>query len=177
MKKLIKSSLAIVVSTLLLSSCAQKIPKGAVVVRPFEKEKYLGKWFEIARMDYYFERNMNDVTATYTVKSDGSIRVENRGYNGVTKKWKEAVGKAKLAGAADEGKLKVSFFGPFYASYNVIAIDDAYRHALVAGKNLDYLWLLSRESTMPEPIKQKYLKIAQSIGYDTSKLIWVKHVK
>lgn len=66
-------------------------------------------------------------------------------------------------------------FRPFYASYNVIALDDNYQYALIAGKNLDYLWILSRSKTIPEEIKSSYLKIAKEIGYDTSKLIWVKH--
>jgi apolipoprotein D and lipocalin family protein len=173
MKKLI---LAIPLVAIMLNSCV-KIPKGAQAVTPFEKERYLGKWYEIARLDYYFERNLNNVTANYSSKKDGIIKVENRGYNIITKKWKEAVGKAKLAGAPDEGKLKVSFFGPFYAGYTVIAIDDAYTYALIAGNSLDYLWILSRKTTIPDAIKELYLKKAQDIGYDTSKLIWVEHSK
>lgn len=154
-----------------LNSCAG-IPKGAVAVKPFDKEKYLGKWYEIARMDFRFERNMNQVTAEYSNNEDGSVKVYNRGYNYVTKEWKQAIGKAKFKGSPDEARLKVSFFGPFYSAYNVIALDDEYKYALVAGKNLKYLWILSRETTLPEAIKNQYLDIASGLGYDTSALIW-----
>jgi apolipoprotein D and lipocalin family protein len=151
------------------------IPKGAVAVKPFDKEKYLGKWFEIARMDFKYERNMNNVTATYSLNKNGTIRVENRGYETVKKEWKTAIGKARFIGVTDEARLKVSFFGPFYGAYNVIALDDKYKYALVAGKDLRYLWILSRETTIPEEVKQKYLELAKGIGYDIAALIWVEH--
>lgn len=120
-----------------LFSCSS-IPKGANPVSPFEKEHYLGLWYEIARKDFKFERNLNNTTAEYSLNEDGSIKVVNRGYN-------------------------------------VIALDVDYRYALVAGKNLDLLWILSRETTIPVDIKDKYLQIAKEIGYDTSDLIWVEH--
>lgn len=151
------------------------IPHGAVAVKPFDKEKYLGKWFEIARMDFRFERNLKNVTAEYSLKGNGTIRVDNRGFDYSTKEWKHAVGKAKLAGNPDEARLKVSFFGPFYSAYNVIALDEEYKYALVAGKNLKYLWILSRETTIPENIKQLYLGKAQSLGYQTNDLVWTGH--
>lgn len=157
-----------------LYSC-KTIPQGAQAVKPFDKDKYLGKWYEIARLDFRYEKNLNNTTANYSLNDDGTIKVVNRGYNYIENKDKEATGKAKFVGSTDEAKLKVSFFGPFYAGYNVIAIDDEYKYALVAGRNLDYLWLLSRETTMPESVKQLYLKKAEELGYDTSKLIWVEH--
>jgi apolipoprotein D and lipocalin family protein len=147
-----------------IGSCTS-IPKGAVAVKPFDIDKYLGKWYEIARMDFRFERK------------NGSIKVDNRGYNYVTGEWKQAIGKAKPAGEPTEARLKVSFFGPFYSGYNVIALDNEYKYALVAGKNLSYLWILSRETTVPDEIKSSYLKIAQDLGYDISSLIWVEHDK
>ena len=156
-----------------LRSCAS-IPEGAVAIKPFDKEKYLGKWFEIARMDFRFERNLNNVTANYSIKENGNIKVDNRGFDYVTREWKQAVGKAKLAGDPDEAKLKVSFFGPFYSGYNVIALDDQYKYALVAGQNLKYLWFLSRETTMPESTKQSYLNIAKGLGYNVSTLVWTE---
>jgi apolipoprotein D and lipocalin family protein len=174
MKKLIISILSAMFGIITFGGC-ETIPKGAVAVRPFEKEKYLGKWYEIARFDFYFERDLNNVTATYSLKPNGSIKVLNRGYNYKTMNWKEALGKAKPAGLADEGKLKVSFFGPFYSAYNIIALDKEYKYALVAGKNLDYLWILAREKSIPDNIRQEYLQIAQSIGFDTSTLIWTEH--
>jgi len=157
-------------------SCTS-IPKGAVAVKPFDIEKYLGKWYEIARMDFRFERDLNNVTANYSRNDNGTIKVDNQGYNYVTKEWKQAIGKAKPAGQPDEARLKVSFFGPFYSAYNVIALDSEYKYALVAGKNLKYLWILSRETTVPESIKNSYLKIAQDLGFDIAALIWVEHDK
>lgn len=85
------------------------------------------------------------------------------------------MGKAKFVGDENKAQLKVSFFGPFYSGYNVIALDADYRYALVAGKDLDLLWILSRETMVPEEIKDQYLQLAEEIGYDTSDLIWVEH--
>lgn len=160
------------------NSCSKSsIPAGASAVSSFQKEKYLGKWYEIARMDFKFEKNLNNTTAEYSVREDGKIKVDNKGYNYVKKEWSQAIGKAKFAGTEDVAMLKVSFFGPFYAGYNVIALDKDYKYALVAGDSLKYLWILSREKTIPEDIKAEYLKIADEIGYKTSDLVWVEHDK
>ena len=137
-------------------SCAT-IPRGARAVEPFDSEKYLGKWFEIARFDFRFEKNLDSTTAEYSMNGDGSIRVVNRGYDYVKENWKQAVGRAKFKGAPDRAQLLVSFFGPFYAGYNVIALDGDYRYALVAGQSLSYLWILSRERTIPEDVKARFL--------------------
>lgn len=161
---------------LTFSSCVA-IPKGAKAVKPFDKNKYLGTWHEIARMDFKFEKGLEQVTATYSLINESTIRVDNKGYSIKDKKWKESIGKAEFAGDPSEGRLKVSFFGPFYAGYNVIAIDPDYRYALIAGNNLNYLWLLSREKTMPDAIKEKYLSQARYLGYDTDKLVWTKQDK
>jgi apolipoprotein D and lipocalin family protein len=151
------------------------IPRGAKAVSPFDVEKYLGKWYEIARLDYKFEKYLNNVTATYSLNENGSIRVDNKGYNYQSRQWKESVGKAKFVGSSDVGRLKVSFFGPFYAGYNVIAVDDDYQYALVAGDNLNYMWMLSRETTIPDHIRENYLELAQQIGFETGELIWTDH--
>ena len=165
-----------VITIAALSSC-RSIPKGAVAVKPFDSKKYLGKWYEIARFDFRFEKNLNNTTANYSLNNDGTIKVVNKGFNFKTNEWKESVGKAKFVSAPDEAKLKVSFFGPFYSGYNVLAIDPAYEYALIAGKNLDYLWLLSRKTIMPQKIKDDYLAIAKDLGYDINKLVWVQHNK
>jgi len=159
-----------------LFSCAT-IPKGAVAVKPFQKERYLGKWYEIGRMDFKFEKDLNNTTAEYSLNDDGTIRVINKGYNTKKEKWKQAIGKAKFIEEENIAMLKVSFFGPFYSGYNVIAIDDEYRYALVCGKSLKYLWILSREISIPMKIKEEYLKIAKEIGYHTTDLLWVEHDK
>jgi apolipoprotein D and lipocalin family protein len=159
--------------SIVLNSCIS-IPKEATAVTPFEKEKYLGTWYEIARMDFHFERNLNNTTANYSMNPDGSIKVDNRGFNYKTKEWKQAIGKARFVNDIHLARLKVSFFGPFYGGYNVIALDTTYQYALVAGNNLKYLWILSRKKTIPENVKLNYLKIARDVGYKTSSLIWVQ---
>jgi apolipoprotein D and lipocalin family protein len=160
---------------LFVTGACARIPEGAEVIKPFDADRYLGKWYEIARFDFRFERNLNNTTAEYSLNVDGSIKVVNRGYDYVQNKWKQANGKAKFRGSRQKAALKVSFFGPFYASYNVIMLDPGYKYALVAGKNLDYLWILAREKTIPEEIKESYLAKAREIGFDLNRLIWVKH--
>lgn len=155
-----------------LNSCVS-IPRKARAVAPFELDHYLGKWYEIARMDYRFERNLSEVTAIYAKKDEKYIWVINRGYDDNKKKWKQSIGRA-AAVVPGTGRLKVSFFGPFFAGYNVIAIDPDYQYALVAGNDLDYLWLLSRDKTMPDKVMHRYLHIAERIGYDIEKLIWTR---
>ena len=171
-----KKTILIIIVLFALYSCSS-IPKGAVAVRPFDVNKYTGKWYEIARMDFRFERNLNNTTATYSINPDGSVKVDNQGFNYKTQEWKRATGKAKFRGDKDLARLKVSFFGPFYSGYNVIALDPEYKYALIAGKNLSYLWILSRETTVPDEVKQNYLKIAGDLGYKTEDLIWVEHDK
>lgn len=167
--------MAVGIGTALALHSRKSIPKGAVPVKPFNKNKYMGKWYEIARLDFRFEKGLNNTTAFYSINEDGSIKVVNSGYNPETDQVEQTVGKATFIGSPDEARLKVSFFGPFYSGYNVIAIDPDYKYALVAGKNLNYLWLLSRETSMPEDIMQSYLLKARNLGYDTSKLVWVEH--
>ncbi len=157
-------------------SCST-IPKSAVAVKPFDKERYLGKWYEIARLDFKYEKDLNNTTAEYTLNTNGTIKVVNKGYNLKNGKWVQAIGKAKFVGEDNIAMLKVSFFGPFYSGYNVIAIDSDYKYALVSGASLKYLWILSRETIIPEEIKNQYLKIAEEIGYTTSDLLWVEHDK
>lgn len=166
----------IIMAALLFGAC-RTIPQGAVAVTPFDSNRYLGRWYEIARFDFRFERNLNNTAALYSLKDDGNIKVVNSGYNYIENKWQEAAGKAKFRGSQNEASLKVSFFGPFYGSYNVIALDSEYKYALVAGNNLKYLWILSREKTIPESVKEDYLNRARKLGYDVSKLIWVEHNK
>jgi apolipoprotein D and lipocalin family protein len=161
---------------LTLTSCAT-IPDGVRAVEPFDQSRYLGDWYEIARMDFRFERGLNNTKANYSINGDGSIKVINSGYNYTKKVWKEAVGKAKFVDGNNKAMLKVSFFGPFYSGYNVIALDKDYQYALIAGKNLKYLWILSRQKTIPDEIREEFLKKAESAGYKISELIWVSHDK
>jgi apolipoprotein D and lipocalin family protein len=170
----LKLLLKTVVVMIGLSSCST-IPKGVVAVKPFYIERYLGKWYEIARLDFKYEKDLNNTTAEYSLNTNGTIKVDNKGYNIKKGEWKQAIGKAKFVGNDNTAMLKVSFFGPFYSGYNVIALESDYRYALIAGASLKYLWILSRETSIPEEIKNKYLKIAKDFGYNTSDLLWIVH--
>lgn len=176
MRRSAKTTLIALLGIFAFNACAT-IPKGAVAVKPFDKNRYLGKWYEIARFDFRFERNLNNTTATYSLNSNGTIKVVNRGFDYVKNNWKQAEGKAKFVGASDLAMLKVSFFGPFYGGYNVIALDDDYQYALIAGSSLKYLWLLSRTTSIPDSVKNEFLQKAEAIGFNTQNLIWVAHEK
>ncbi len=160
---------------LIFNSCSVGIPKGATAIQNFNAEKYLGKWYEIARFDYKFEKNMDNVTATYSKNEKGTIRVDNKGYDYIKKEWKESIGEAKFVNKETEARLKVSFFKPIWAGYNVIDIDENYQYALVVGNSTKYIWILSRTKEIPESIKQRFLEKAKNIGYHVDDLIWVKH--
>jgi apolipoprotein D and lipocalin family protein len=164
-----------ILGVMIINSCMVGIPKGAVALTHFDPEKYLGRWYEIARFDYKFEKDMDNVTATYSQNTNGSIRVDNKGYNYVKKEWKESIGEARFVKDKTQANLKVSFFKPFWAGYNVIDIDEDYQYALVAGNSLKYLWILSRTKEIPESIRQRFLQKAKRVGYNTDELIWVRH--
>ncbi|AZA79764.1 lipocalin [Chryseobacterium sp. G0186] len=160
---------------LAFNSYSVGIPKGAVAVKNFDVKKYLGRWYEIARFDYRFEKNMDNVTAEYSENPNGTVQVRNKGYDYVKKLWNESIGEAKFVKNTTEARFKVSFFKPIWAGYNVIDIDEDYQYALVAGSSLKYLWILSRTTTIPESIRQRFIEKAGKIGYKTEELIWVKH--
>lgn len=167
-------ALALCATVVLSTAGCESAPKGAIPVSDFDVTSYLGKWYEIARLDFSHEKNMSNVTAEYTLNDDGTIRVKNRGYDYVEGEWKESIGKAKFAGDTDVGALKVSFFGPFYTGYNIIALDPFYQTALIVGKNTDYMWILSRTASIPEDTLTVYLALASDLGFDIDKLVWVE---
>ncbi|WP_322969635.1 lipocalin family protein [Faecalibacter sp. LW9] len=146
------------------------------VVPNFDINKYLGLWYEIARMDFYWEKDKTNTTARYLMNEDGSVQVINRGYDEKKKEWKKSKGIAKQT-KPGYGKFKVSFFGPLYSAYNVIDLDEHYQYALVAGKNTDYLWILSRQKSIPDGIKSRFLQKAEALGYETDRLIRPTHEK
>jgi len=160
--------------SLLLTGCVTK-PPGIEPVKNFDAERYLGFWYEIARLDHSFERGMDNVTATYAVRPDGGISVTNRGYKRGEDRWKEATGRAYAVEDEETGFLKVSFFGPFYGAYVVFELDPDYRYAFVSGPDLSYLWLLSRSPTISDDLRQQFIRSITERGYDADKLIWVKH--
>ncbi|MEH6394480.1 lipocalin family protein [Pseudoalteromonas sp.] len=172
-----KNQLAIVctlfVSCLLIGCTA--MPDKVTPVSPFSIEQYQGKWYEIARLDHSFERDLENVTADYSINDDGSVTVLNRGFNAQDNEWSEAQGKAKFVDSDNVGHLKVSFFGPFYSSYVVFGLDQQnYQYAYVSGYNNDYLWLLARTPTVSEQRIADFKASAKQRGFNTDKLIMVK---
>lgn len=152
------------------------MPDSVKPVENLELKRYLGKWYEIARLDHSFERGLERVTAEYSVRDDGGISVINRGYSAEDDEWKIAKGKAYFVNDKNTGYLKVSFFGPFYGSYVVFEIDhEAYEYAFISGPNNSFLWLLARSPEIPQEIIQKFKHLSKELGFDTSQLIFVKH--
>ena len=159
----------------LLSACVRQ-PEGITPVANFELDRYLGTWYEIARLDHSFERGLEQVTAEYSMREDGGVRVINRGYSTEDQEWNEAEGKAYFVNEADQGFLKVSFFGPFYGSYIVFEMDqDNYQHAFVAGPDKSYLWFLSRTPEVSKELKEHFINKASVLGFNTKELIFVEH--
>jgi apolipoprotein D and lipocalin family protein len=151
-------------------------PEHIQPVDNFELQRYLGTWYEIARLDHSFERGLERVTANYSLRDDGGVKVINKGFNANKNKWKQAEGKAYLVGEPDIGQLKVSFFGPFYGGYNIIELDKTnYQYSLVCGPNMSYLWILARDPKLDKVIVDKLVAKAKSLGFATDKLIFVKH--
>ncbi len=157
-----------------LTACTG-LPEGIEPVTPFDQARYLGTWYEIARLDHPFERGMDNVTATYSLNDDGSIRVMNRGYQTEKNEWEEAEGRAVFVADKNTGHLKVSFFGPFYGTYVVFELDPDYQYAFVTSYKRDYLWLLARSPQIDDELRQHFLATAESQGFDTAELIFVQH--
>jgi apolipoprotein D and lipocalin family protein len=162
---------------LIITACTGK-PDNVVAVKDFELDRYLGKWYEIARLDHSFERGLNNITAEYSLRDDGGVKVINSGFSKEDNEWQQAEGKAYFVNDTDSGYLKVSFFGPFYGSYIIFELDKKnYHYAFVSGPDTSYLWLLSRTPEPDKEIIDKFVKDAQQLGFDTSKLIYVEHDK
>ena len=159
----------------LLAGCTG-IPDGVQVVDGFELNRYLGTWHEIARLDHRFERGLTSVTATYSLRDDGGVHVVNRGYDAEAGEWKEAIGKAYFVADPGTGRLKVSFFGPFYGGYNIVELDKVgYNWSLVAGPNRSYLWILARSPDLDPAIVERLVGHAAKLGFATDELIYVAH--
>lgn len=167
MRKLLLLGLSFVVA-----ACTG-IPEGARPVTGFELERYLGTWYEIARLDHSFERGLTRVTAEYSLRDDGGVRVINSGYDSGQKQRRSAEGKAYFIDAPNIGRLKVSFFGPFYGAYNIIALDKTdYRYVMIAGNNTDYLWIMARTPTLEAAVMEALTDQARALGFRTEDLIY-----
>lgn len=163
----------IVIFLFSLAGCVG-LPDNVQPVDQFEVSKYLGKWYEIARLDHSFERGLEQVSAEYSMRADGGVKVINRGYSLEDKAFEEAEGKAYFVDEEDIGYLKVSFFGPFYGSYVIFELDKKdYQYAFIAGPNKSYLWLLSRTPVVSDELKQQFIDKAKQLGFETESLIFV----
>lgn len=166
-----------IASVCLLNACTS-VPAGIKPVKDFELPRYLGKWHEIARFDHSFEKGLEQVSAEYSMRDDGGVKVLNRGFNAEKQQWDEAQGKAYFVETNDVGHLKVAFFGPFYASYVIFMLDKTnYSYAMITGPNRDYLWILARSPELSPQVQKLILQEAVTAGFDTDKLIWVKQGK
>lgn len=175
MKRYPVQAFALLCLSLVLGSCTG-IPDGVEPVTGFELERYLGDWYEVARLDHRFERGLSDVSANYSRRADGGLDVLNRGYDAAAGEWREAKGKAYAAGKPGEGRLKVSFFGPFYGGYNIVELDrESYRYSLVVGPDRSYLWILARSPTLEVAVVQRLVARATELGFATDELIYVDH--
>ena len=175
--KLLGLICVLVTGAYLMNSCVG-LPDGIKPVEGFQKDKYLGKWYEIARLDHSFERGLSQVTAEYSMRDDGGIKVVNRGYNEAKGEWSEAIGKAYFVKTPDVAHLKVSFFGPFYGSYAVFELDEKdYQYAYITSYNRKYLWFLSRKPIVTDSERSKFLNMAKELGFDVDGLIFVDQSK
>jgi apolipoprotein D and lipocalin family protein len=170
MKKII-----IMLLSFIFTGCSS-IPSGVQAIRNFDVNKYQGTWYEIARLDHSFERGLSNVSATYTLRNDGGIDVLNKGFDDNTNRWKQIKGKAYFVKDKTIGRLKVTFFWPFYGGYNIIALDHVnYSYAMVCGPSRSYLWILAREKTLNRSVIERLIKAAKERDFKTDNLIFVKH--
>jgi len=160
-------------SIILLTGCLSS-PEGVEAIDGFDKQRYLGRWYEVARLDHSFERGLSNVTADYSIREDGGIRVINRGYSAEESAWQEAEGRAYFMEDEQRGHLKVSFFGPFYGSYIIFDMDKLdYQYAFVAGNSTDYLWLLARTPTIKPELREHFIERVGELGFSPGGLIFV----
>ncbi len=169
-----KKVILVMMLSFLFTGCSG-IPSGVQAVDKFEVEKYLGTWYEIARLDHSFEKGLTNVSATYSLRDDGGIDVLNKGFDQKTGKWKEIKGKAYFIKDKSIGRLKVKFFWPFYAGYNVISLDkENYSYSMVCGPSRSYLWILARNKKIDKKVIDNLLESAKNLGFKTDNLIFVK---
>ena len=160
---------------LLISSCLS-VPDGVTPVNNFSLERYLGRWYEVARLDHSFERDLEAVSADYSLREDGGIKVINSGRNIDSGEIQQAEGRAYFVEGPSKGHLKVSFFGPFFGSYVIFELDqENYQYAFVAGNTTNYLWLLARTPKVSEAVLRDFKDKASKFGFNTQELIFVKH--
>lgn len=157
----------IIMST--INSC--KTTNELSTVKEVDINKYLGTWYEIARLPNSFEKDMKCVTATYSLKKNGKIKVLNKGFKITKNKYSSANGTAWTPNLDFPGQLKVSFFWPFSGNYYIIALDKNYQYALVGDPSRKYLWVLSRTSILNQKTYEMLVKLAKDKGFNTDNLL------
>lgn len=171
-----KTQLSMIAVTFLLLCSCTGLPEGIEPVTDFDSQRYIGTWFEIARLDHSFERGLSNVSANYQFRADGGIDVLNKGLSIATGEWDEAKGKAYFVGDETIGHLKVSFFGPFFGSYVVFKLDSTdYQYAYVTSYNREFLWLLSRTPMVTDTVKSDFLRTVETLGFNVDDIIYVSH--
>ncbi|WP_339135591.1 MAG: lipocalin family protein [Candidatus Electrothrix sp. GW3-4] len=171
------SKVFLLATTLCLGGCLG-MPQSVIPVKEFELNKYLGRWYEIARLDHSFEQGLEQVTAEYSLRKDGGVTVTNRGFSVTKKTWKEAVGKAFFVEEPSTGYLKVSFFGPFYGSYVIFELDkENYQYAFISGPDTSYLWLLARTPVVEQELLDRFVAQAKERGFPTEQISYVPQRK
>lgn len=169
--KMMKRSL-LTVTSLFLVACIG-VPDDIEPVDNFDINQYLGTWYEIARLENSFEAGLSNVTAEYSLNSNGSVKVVNRGYNDAEGDWQDITGKARFVDEPNIAHLKVSFFGPFYSSYIVFELGEEYEYAFVTGVDKDFLWLLSRTPEVDQSLIDQFLETAEEKNFNLDEIIMV----
>ena len=160
----LRTSLVGALGAITLAGCLS-VPEGVTPVTGFDLSRYLGQWYEIARLDHSFERNLSNVTAIYSLNEDGSVRVANAGYDTQTCAYDEQIGRATFVGDPTIASLGVSFFGPFEGGYHVTELAPDYSYAVVSGPDKGFFWVLSRSPQMSGRLLQRILDDASAAGY------------
>ena len=150
------------------------IPEGMTAVKGFDANRYMGTWYEIARLDHGFEKGLSHVSAEFSHREDGGFNVVNKGFDIKKGRWEVSTAKAYFLETPDIGRLKVSFFRPFYGSYNIIDLDDKhYSYAMVTGPKANFFWILSRDKTIDPNVMQQLIQKAKTLGFRLEGMVYV----
>jgi len=158
-----------------LVGCGVEQPSGITPVKNFKVKKYMGHWYEVARLDHRFERGLNSVTVDYALIPTGGFTSKSSGYLAKQQAWRAAEGLASFVAGEKLGFLKISYMRPFYDPYVIFKLDEDYEWAFVAGKDKSFLWLLSREPDVDWDVREDFISEAKQLGFDTSQLIFIEH--
>ncbi len=167
--------LALTILSFVVIGCVE-VPEGITPVKKFKVKKFMGTWYEIARLDHHFEQGLNSITANYSINRDGKITIQNSGYMVKWQEWRYKEAKAYVVGENNIGLLKVSYLWPFYDPYVIFKLDPDYEYAFVCGKDRSFLWLLSRTRYVDRDVIEEFEEEAKKLGFNTSKLIYTKHL-